>query len=346
MIFIIQPLLQCTGEHANREVILPMKVLLDGSWSEERLGRLRELVREDIELTVDASSGDYRVLVSGRPDAGLITGSHLLEHLLIPWAGLPASTRDLMKEHGNISVHNIHHNAASAAELAVGLMIAAARLIVPADRDLRKGDWTWRYRQERCILLCGSNVLVLGYGSLGRRVGKACEALGASVRGIRRSVDGPVLEGTVEVFPPSRLHHLLERTDFLVLSLPLTETTEGVIGSAELALMHERSVLVNVGRGSLVDQEALYRSLSEGLIGAAGLDVWYRYPEDEAARTCTKPSDHDFASLDNVVMTPHMGGAFGSDSLESARMEWLAASLNELAGTGMMPYMVDLDRGY
>lgn len=322
-----------------------LRVLMDGDWDGHRLERLRSLMGEDIILSTDPSGRDYHVLVSGRPDPELVTAPGL-RCLLIPWAGLPGETRRLMMSHRHISVHNIHHNAASAAELALGLIIAAARRIVVADSHLRRGDWTPRYMQDSSILVSGSRVLVLGYGHLGERLGEACSALGANVRGIRRSVTRRTVYGSATLHPPESLHLLLQDSDIVVLSLPLTDETRGIIGSAELNLMHERSILVNVGRGALVDEEALYRSLSDGSIGAAGIDVWYRYPSSREERDSTPPSEYPFAELDNVVMTPHMGGAFGSEMLERSRTVQLADSINSFADKGEMPCKVDLDRGY
>lgn len=321
------------------------RVLMDGDWDEHRLEQLRSLLGEDVVLSTDPSGRDYQVLVSGRPDPELVN-SPGLRCLLIPWAGLPLETRRLMMSHRHISVHNIHHNAASAAELALGLIIAAARRIVVADSHLRNGDWTPRYLQDSSILISGSRILILGYGHLGGRLGEVCSAMGANVRGIRRSVTRRTVSGSVTLHPPESLHRLLKDSDIVILSLPLTDETRGIMGSAELSLMHENSVLVNVGRGALVDEEALYRSLSTGSIGAAGIDVWYRYPSSREERDSTPPSEYPFSELENVVMTPHMGGAFGSETLERSRTVQLADSINAFDHEGKMPFQVDLDRGY
>lgn len=325
---------------------MKLKVYCGTDWKKEQKDLFESLVHEDVTLCFKEDCDDFHILISGRPDEELLGRSSNLKHLIIPWAGLPSSTAELMGKHPEISVHNIHHNASSAGELALGLMIAAARLTVPADRALRKGDWSWRYRQEVCLLVNGSRVLILGYGSLGEIVGRACRALGAEVTGIRRSVREPVTTEEAALFPPSHLHSLLKESDFVVLALPLTEETEGIIGDEELELMHGRSVLVNVGRGRLVDQEALYDHLKRGSIGAAGIDVWYSYPSSKEERTCTLPADVPLWELDNVVMTPHMGGAFGSEELESRRTRHLAESINRAAEGEELPNRVHLEKGY
>jgi phosphoglycerate dehydrogenase-like enzyme len=135
-------------------------------------------------------------------------------------------------------------------------------------------------------------------------------------------------------------------TDILVLTLPLTNETRGIIGDSEMANMHERSILVNVGRGALVDEDSLYEHLRRGSIGAAGIDVWYRYPSSPSDYSCTRPSRRDFENLANLVMTPHLGGAFGAEKLESLRLECLAKSIKEVAEGREMPFRVNLELGY
>jgi phosphoglycerate dehydrogenase-like enzyme len=103
-------------------------------------------------------------------------------------------------------------------------------------------------------------------------------------------------------------------------------------------------VLVNVARGPIVDEAALYHALCEGSLFAAALDVWYNYPTDEAARSCTPPSTYPFHELDNVVMSPHRAG--GSTETELLRIKHLAELLNAAACGEPMPNRVDLQLGY
>jgi phosphoglycerate dehydrogenase-like enzyme len=261
-----------------------------------------------------------------------------LEILVIPWAGLPPETRELLLDFPHVAVHNLHHNAASAAEMAVALMLAAAKFIVPIDRVFRTHDWTPRYQPNPAISLEGKTVLILGYGAIGQRVARACQGLGMEVVAIRRS------DTTGEIHPPDALHDLLPRVDVLIVCLPHTPETTGIIGAEELALLPADAVLVNVGRGPIVDEAALYHALREGTLYAAGLDVWYNYPGDESARSYTPPSTYPFYELDNVVMSPHRAG--GSKETEMQRMGCLAALLNAAARGEEMPNRVDLQAGY
>ena len=287
---------------------------------------------------------DYHILVAGRPRREHLTASPSLRALIIPWAGLPETTRELLRDFPHIAVHNLHHNAVVVAEMVLSLLLAAAKAIVPTDRLLRAHDWTPRYQADRPLLLHGKTALVLGYGAIGQRVAHLCRALGMNVLAIRRNVARPCADAPADIHPPDALHTLLPRANMLLICLPHTPETTGLIGERELALLPPGGVLVNVGRGPIVDEAALYQALREGRLHAAGLDVWYNYPADEAARSRTPPSVYPFHELDNVVMSPHRAG--GSDETKRLRMEHLAAALNAAARGEEMPHRVSLEAGY
>ena len=157
--------------------------------------------------------------------------------------------------------------------------------------------------------LAGKTAVILGYGAIGHRIAPVCRALGMSVVGIRRhEPPEPIDSSGVHVYAWTHLHELLPRADVLLCVLPQTPETTGLIGAGELALLPPHAILVNVGRGRVIDEEALYHALADRRIKAAGIDVWYEYPKDEEARTHTWPSRFPFHELDNVVMTPHRGG--------------------------------------
>jgi phosphoglycerate dehydrogenase-like enzyme len=286
---------------------------------------------------------DHEILVAGRPSREHITASPDLQALIIPFAGLPPETVALMRDFPHVAVHNLHHNAVAAAEMAFTLLLAAAKFIVPIDRALRQQDWRPRYRPNPAVVLEGKTALILGFGAVGRRVAHLCRALGMEVLATRRRASS---RGSETVHPPEALHSLLPGADALVIALPLTPETEGLIGREELALLPPKAVLVNVGRGPIVREDALYKALCDGTLHAAGLDVWYNYPEDEASRSNTPPSARPFHGLDNVVMSPHRAGTGGAGEIEQRRMAHLARLLNAAAAGEEMPNRVDLDVGY
>lgn len=313
----------------------------------DSLAQLREQLASDVQLVLGPDLPDpaaYHVLVAGRPRREHLTASPRLHTLIIPWSGMPEETRDLMLGFPDVAVHNLHHNAEPVAELTLALLLAAAKFVVPLDQALRRHDWTYRYEPPPTALLHGKTALILGYGAIGRRVARACRALGMAVLATRRSADAPYDEEGVAIHPAAALPDLLPCADALVISLPLTPETEGLLGEEELALMPEGAILVNVGRGVIVEQEALYEALRARRLRAAGLDVWYNYPPDAESRTNTPPADVPFHKLENVVMSPHRGGS--TDETGRLRMTHLARLLNALARGEEPPNRVDVAAGY
>lgn len=304
-------------------------------WNADQLSDIKALLPCDIVITQIPSPVD--MVVCGRPTAELLRCC-TPSCLLLPFAGVPQETLDLLRTFLSIKVHNLHHNAGAAAETALALMLSAARGIPVADAALRRGDWSPRYSPAGTILLGGSRVLILGCGSIGKLLRRACEALGASVHGVRRNPDPDPA-----IHTPDSLNDLLETTDFLVCCLPLTEETRGMIGFHQLSLLHRRSVLVNVGRAEVISEEALYKALSSGEIGAAGLDVWYRYPGDPEN---TMPSNLPFHTLANVVMSPHRAGAYGVPELERKRTSEIARAIMAAAEGKPVPNPVSIELGY
>ena len=313
----------------------------------EPLATLREKLSPDVELVLGPDLPEpatYQVLVAGRPQREHVTASPCLHTLIIPWSGMPEETRSLMLDFPGVSVHNLHHNAEPVAELALALLLAAAKFVVPLDQALRRHDWTFRYEPPPTALLHGKTALILGYGAIGRRLAQACRALGMSVAATRRSAAVRYEEEGVAIHPAAALPELLPRADALIVTLPLTPETEGLLGEAELALLPEGAVLVNVGRGTIVEQEALYEALHRRRLRAAGLDVWYNYPPDAESRTDTAPADYPFHELENVVMSPHRGGS--TDETGRLRMAHLARLLNAIARGDEPPNRVDVAAGY
>ncbi len=314
----------------------------------QALNLLQSRCDPNILLTTGQShaSASYEVLVAGRPKREHLTASPHLRLLIIPYAGLPDATRILLQDFPHLAVHNLHHNAALTAEMALTLLLAASKFIIPCDRSLRQNDWRPRYDPPPALSLEGKTVLILGFGQVGQRIGRACNALGMHVLALRRQPQNtvPPVEYPVEICGPAMLHQLLHRAHALVVTLPATAATEALIGERELALLPPAAVLVNVGRGAIVDQGALYTALASGQLGAAGLDVWYRYPHSQAEWEHTPPADYPFHTLDNVVLSPHRAGA--STETEVLRMSHLADLLNAIARREPIPNRVDVQAGY
>ena len=158
-------------------------------------------------------------------------------------------------------------------------------------------NWGWPER-ESVFELAGKTMLVIGLGAIGTHTARLASALGMRVWGIRRHSDRPV-DGVEALYGPDKLHECLPGADFVVLTVPLTVETVGMIGEAELCLMKPSAYLVNIGRGATVREEALVRALQGGWIAGAGLDV---------VETEPLPESSPLWGMENVIITAHYAG--------------------------------------
>merc|ERR1712173_389579 len=143
---------------------------------------------------------------------------------------------------------------------------------------------------------------------------------------------------SISIHPISELPELLSQAAVLMVCLPGTASTLGLIGEPEIRAMPKGGVLVNVGRGTIVDEEALFKALEDGHLSAAGLDVWYNYPTDPAVadQAHLGPSIKPFHKLGNkIIISPHRGQ--NSYSKAQDRIEELERMLIVLADTGSLP---------
>lgn len=186
-------------------------------------------------------------------------------------------------------------NIVSAAELAVGLLLAAARNIAPASASLRSGEW--KRSRFAGIELFEKTLGIVGFGKIGVLVAQRLSAFGMHVIAYDPFVQpGRAAQLGVRLVP---LDELMAEADFISVHLPKTPETTGLIGAEQLGRCKATTVIVNAARGGIVDEGALYHALKEGRIAAAGLDVF-------AVEPCT---DSPLFELDNVVATPHLGAS-------------------------------------
>ena len=149
--------------------------------------------------------------------------------------------------------------------------------------------------------LAGQTLGIIGLGHIGRRIAQLGHAFGMRVLGIRRSIhnSGEQESDVDQTFLPEQLHELLRLSDYVVISVPLTQETEKMIGEAQLRIMRNNAYLVNIARGHVIDEQALIQALREGWIAGAGLDVTEEEP---------LPAESLLYSMPNVILTPHISG--------------------------------------
>lgn len=208
--------------------------------------------------------------------------------------GLDNIDQQAAKEH-NIRVINAAEGALNAvAELVLGMMLSLARHTGRADRAIRDGKWI--KKELMGTELRGKYIGIVGLGHIGKRLGRLARALNMNVIGydVIPIDDNFVKEvGLIK----TDLDTLLKSSDYISLHVPLLDSTRHMINAQKMSLMKDTAVLINASRGGVVDEDALYEALASGKLGGAGLDVF----ESEPA------IGHRLATLDNVVLTPHVG---------------------------------------
>lgn len=284
--------------------------------------------------------GGYEVLVDGSPDAALLDAP-TLKHVVVPYVGVNDALRENMLSRPHLKLYNSHFNDAFVAQHAVALLLACSNRVATADRALREGDWRPRHDDAfESVFLPGKTCLLLGYGAIGREVETRVRGLGMQVSALRRE---PNRDDEVKQYGPDDLHEALGAADVVVVSLPSTPRTKNLLDEAAFKALKPGGILINVGRGDVIDQHALYDALKSRHLFAAGLDVWWTYPKDEADRAHTFPADAPLFELPNIVMSPHRANQVQGWERES--LKDVARTLNALV-KGEERNRVDPERGY
>ncbi|MCT7377935.1 2-hydroxyacid dehydrogenase [Chelativorans salis] len=219
-----------------------------------------------------------------------------------------------------------HENAI--AEYVMAALLARHVPLADADRRLRMGDWKYWAGGPTGLRtdLGETGIGILGYGHIGKTLALRAKAFGMKVTVANRS---PVLVSDIvdKAYALKDLPAFMGSADAIVNTLPLTDETRGLIGEADLAAMRPDAVILNVGRGAVIDEAALYNALKAGRIGGAIIDTWFVYPN--ANKPGPLPANLPFHELNNLVMTPHMSGwTYGTIS---RRRETIADNINKLA---------------
>lgn len=248
---------------------------------------------------------DADAFITKRFTAAMGAAAKRLRLIHAPGAG--TNEIDLAAVPDGAVVCNVYGHGAGIAEYVLMAILALNSDLLNMDARLRHGDWSDRTERGARHEIRGRTLAVIGLGRIGVEVARLATAFGVRVIAATRtpSADRDKRLGLASIFGMDQLHAVLAEADFVVVAVPLDASTAGLIGSRELNAMKPSAYLVNVARGQIIDDGALYQALKERTIAGAALDVWYRYPE---ANERVYPSKHPFHELDNVIMTPHIAG--------------------------------------
>ena len=241
-------------------------------------------------------AGRIRFIVTtggGGADASLIGALPNLELIAVGTAGYEAVDLEAASKRGIAVTHTPDVTANDVADLAFGLLIAVARRIAEGERFIRDGHWR-AGGMDFGTRVSGKRLGIVGLGSIGRTVAKRAQGFNIDV-----AYNGPNRKSDVSYAYHADVVDLARAVDFLIVSCPGGPETEGLIDRPVLEALGVKGILVNVSRGSVVDEAALVEALSNGVLGGAGLDVFAHEPGVPA----------EFMAMENVVLAPHVGSA-------------------------------------
>ncbi len=308
---------------SSRRFVIDMYSSRSLTWCmpERDVGRIRaelpetwELVRltEEADGSGDGAPRSTPGLLEAIREAEVYSGFGISRELFLAaqklrWvhsgaAGVGGSLFPEMVKSDVILTNSAGTYAVSVAEHAVAMMFYFARAFDQVEAGRRERAWL-RTRvsgfDSPIRELAGATLAIIGYGGIGREIARRAKGVGMQVWAIRRNPERGASDDVDRLFGSGQLSEVLAEADYVVISIPYTPETDGLIGAPEIAAMKRNAVLINVARGRIVDEGALSEALSARRIRGAGLDVFREEPLSASSRLW---------DLDNVCITPHIAG--------------------------------------
>ncbi len=258
------------------------------------------------------------IIVGWRPTEELLDTAKKLSLFINPGVGIQGIInlfQEINKKRKIVLV-NGHGNTYFTAQHAVALLLALTNKLIPHHNWMKDGQWRKGDADAKSTPLREREIGLLGYGSINTKVHKFLSGFNVNFHILKRDWKKERVKAfptTISKYTTNELHEFLKAVDTLIVSIPSTTKTRGLIGKKELELLGANGLLVTVARGEIIDEESLFTALKTKSIAGAGIDVWYNYrPEpDEYGRKF--PSKFPFNELDNVILSPHRGASPMSD---------------------------------
>ena len=298
---------------------------------------------------IEAGEGGCDVLFSFRAPDELMRKSPRLQWVQLLSAGADHILKGELAARSSIAVttaSGIH--STPIAEYTIASMLAWSHGLHITMRQQIRREWNRRGFMESLDSLRGKTMGIVGYGSIGRETGRIARALGMTVLALKRDpsdrrdsgwnppgVGDPEGEIPERWYGPDEREAIMRESDFITVTLPMTSHTGGFIGRREIAAMRPHAYIVNIGRGEVIDQNALIEALREKRVGGAGLDVFEREPLE---------ADSLLWDMENVILTPHMSGSF--KNYNRSCCELFAANLRRFRAGQPLLNFVDRALGY
>ena len=321
------------------------RYMTDGLSSTSNLNLIFPDRDDDEHLLQLAPSAD--LIVGWRPSAELLESARNLKVFINPGVGVQhhiKQYREVYKQRG-ITLINGHGNTYFTAQHAVALLLSLTNKIIQHHTWMANGLWRRGDDFAKSIPLRNRKIGLLGYGAVNQKVHRFLAGFDVEFSILKRSWTGnEAFSASVKKYSPKDLEDFLTHVDTLIIAVPETDETNGMIGDRELQLLGPDGLVVNIARGSVINQKALYEALSNNIITGAAIDVWYDYQPKEDAEGKKFPFQYPFHKLENVVLSPHRG-ASPMDDLK--RWDEVIENLKRFAQDNHdFINVVDLDRGY
>jgi len=301
------------------------------------LRRISTIVIGDSLSDFESTAGNAEIILNWSASLALLRDVFLLSERL-RWihsrsAGLEQALFPELIESEVVLTNGSGVFSPSLGEFAIAAILHFAKDFRRMICNQQAGVW----EQFDVTMIAGQTVGIVGYGSIGHAVAVRARALEMKVLGLRRHVpqqrQGDLL--IEHSFGPERCLEMLSQCDYVVVTLPLTKDTRGLIADAEFSVMKKTAVIINLGRGPTIDERAMIKALSEHRIRGAALDVFDQEP---------LPLGHSFYSLENVLLSPHCAD-HTPDWLENS-MRFFISQLDRFKRGDALLNVVDKTLGY
>jgi phosphoglycerate dehydrogenase-like enzyme len=299
-----------------------MKVLLSKKFMPSDIEYLKNGLSDGITLIepteyseagVVEKVGEAQAVLGGMLSEPVVAAAKHIKLFQIPWTGVDNIDFSLLQKHNIDCVCNSHSNGAVVAEHALALYFAVAKKIAYHDAQLRTGNWNRVSPEGNDVSpfsrsLSSQKIVLVGYGAVNRGIHRLLAGFSPQISIVNRSgqVTGESVVAEISSF--ENIANTLKGADAVFIAVPLTSDTRGFFNDSCFKALTQQTIVVNVARGTVIEEQALYNALAENRIYGAGIDTWYNYPKPGESNSTQPSANFPFHELNNLVMSPHRAG--------------------------------------